>query len=406
MARVLHLLSQRPLLTGSGITLEALVREASTAGWEQSVSVGIPQSASHPVIGDLPPEKIHPLFFETPELPFHVPGMSDVMPYPSTRFSRMTPAEIRIYRRAWRQHISRLIGEFKPDLIHSHHLWIMSSILKDIAPSIPVLNHCHATGLRQMQLCRHLEPDLLRDLRRNEVFAVLHEAQRIEVIDKLGLPGDRVSVIGAGYREDLFHCRGRSAPESPQLLYIGKLSHSKGLPQLLQAFKTLRRHIAGLRLEIIGSGEGPESEELRAELLSTSGIRFHGRLQQEEIAPLMRRSSVCVLPSFYEGLPLVLVEAAACGCRLVATALPGIAAGLKPGLGRALELLPLPEMETIDRPRVQSLPAFVDNLVKKIKESLDRPPLASRELQACLENFRWRSVFQRVEVLWARLRGE
>ena len=37
-----------------------------------------------------------------------------------------------------------------------------------------------------------------------------------------------------------------------------------------------------------------------------------------------------VLPSFYEGVPLVLAEAAACGCRLVATALPGVREALAP----------------------------------------------------------------------------
>ena len=56
----------------------------------------------------------------------------------------------------------------------------------------------------------------------------------------------------------------------------------------------------------------------------------------------MRRSTVCVLPSFYEGLPLVLVEALACGCRLVATDLPGVVDELAPRIGAALELVELP----------------------------------------------------------------
>ncbi|MCA8945876.1 MAG: glycosyltransferase family 4 protein, partial [Planctomycetes bacterium] len=78
--RVLHLLSQRPLLTGSGITLDALVRHAAAVGWEQRVVVGVPQGESSSV-GDLPTEHIHPLHFGGEALDFHVPGMSDVMPY-------------------------------------------------------------------------------------------------------------------------------------------------------------------------------------------------------------------------------------------------------------------------------------------------------------------------------------
>ncbi len=38
--RVLHILSQRPSLTGSGVTLDAVVRHADAAGWEQQVVVG------------------------------------------------------------------------------------------------------------------------------------------------------------------------------------------------------------------------------------------------------------------------------------------------------------------------------------------------------------------------------
>ena len=47
-------------------------------------------------------------------------------------------------------------------------------------------------------------------------------------------------------------------------------------------------------------------------------VTLHGQLNQPQLAVLMRRCGVCVLPSFYEGLPLVLIEAAACGCRIVA----------------------------------------------------------------------------------------
>ncbi len=60
------------------------------------------------------------------------------------------------YLGAWRAHLSSVVEALRPDLIHSHHVWLMSSVLKDIAPDTPVVTHCHATGLRQMVLCPHL----------------------------------------------------------------------------------------------------------------------------------------------------------------------------------------------------------------------------------------------------------
>ena len=53
--RVLHVLSQRPSLTGSGITLDALVRLAGKAGWEQEAAVGVPAGGPPAEVGGLTP---------------------------------------------------------------------------------------------------------------------------------------------------------------------------------------------------------------------------------------------------------------------------------------------------------------------------------------------------------------
>jgi len=58
--RVLHVLAQRPDSTGSGVTLDALVRHAAAAGWDQQVVCGIAEGAPHPSVGDLPGEQVHP----------------------------------------------------------------------------------------------------------------------------------------------------------------------------------------------------------------------------------------------------------------------------------------------------------------------------------------------------------
>ena len=113
--RVLHTLSQRPSLTGSGVTLDALAREAA-AGWNQRALIGVP--AGDPgEAGGLPGEQVYRLEFggenKTAEtaLGFPVPGMSDVMPYESTRFSQMTKEELDSYRSAWRGILARALDE-------------------------------------------------------------------------------------------------------------------------------------------------------------------------------------------------------------------------------------------------------------------------------------------------------
>ncbi len=400
--KVLHLLSQRPSLTGSGITLDAMVRHAA-ARWEQRVVVGAPNDDPAPEIGGLGADHIHPLAFGAGRLPFPVPGMSDVMPYPSTVFGAMTDREIEIYRSGWRRHLATVIDAFQPDVIHSHHVWLMSSLVKDIAPDTPVVTQCHATGLRQMVLIPSLADEVRAGCARNDAFVVLHRGHAEDLARILGVPETRIHVVGAGYRADLFHGQGRDPARTPALLYIGKYSAAKGLPWLLDAFERLIPQHPNLRLHIAGDGSGAEAESLRERMTAMAPkIVLHGQVTQTELAQLMRRSTVCVLPSFYEGLPLVLVEALACGCRLVATDLPGVVDELAPRLGAALELVELPAMAGVDTPVEDELPGFVDRLEAGLQRALDGPPLGdpTETMPETLAAFTWGAVFGRVERVW------
>jgi glycosyltransferase involved in cell wall biosynthesis len=404
--RVLHVLSQRPSHTGSGVTLGAIVRCAGEAGWEQSAVVGVPAEDPHPAVGTLPPERIFPLVFGREELDFDLPGMSDVMPYPSTCFSELTAGQHKAYRSAWTGHLREVVDRFRPDLIHSHHVWILSSLIKDVIPRVPVVTQSHATGFRQMALCPDLAPDVKAGCARNERFLVLHEEMARWLTEALGVPAQRVSVCGAGYRQDLFHTQGRPAATGPDVAYVGKLSRAKGLPWLLEAVERLWGEGRDVRLHVAGSGAGEEAAELGARLSSLAPrVLLHGQLSQEDLAGLLRRCAVCALPSFYEGLGLVLVEALACGCRLVSTDFEGARDQIAPHAGEALELVPMPRLGDVDKPEPSDLPAFVENLAGALGRSLDRPGLGDDAFTAegRLRPFTWEAVFQRVEEVWTGL---
>ena len=403
MKRVLHVLSQRPSRTGSGITLEALVRHASDAGWDQEVVVGVPAADPAPDVGGLARSRIHPLVFQSGGLPFPVPGMSDVMPYESTRFSEMTEQMSVAYRAAWAGHLKPLLNRFRPDLIHVHHVWIVGSMIKDLAPDIPVVTHCHATGFRQMDLCPELAPPVREGCSRNDRFAVLHQGHADELVRRLHVPASRVEVVGAGYRSDLFHARDRWPGPAGRLLYIGKYSEAKGLPWLLDAFRRLTSAGSNAVLHVAGTGVGDEADRIRERMERMApDVVLHGQLSQEELAELMRASDVCVLPSFYEGVPLVLVEALACGCRLVATGLPGVVNEIAPHVGDGLDLVDLPRLQGVDRPLEEDLPAFVNRLASTLETALGKSALGDPmvAMPAALRQFSWKAVFKRVESIW------
>lgn len=405
--RVLHVLAQRPSRTGSGVTLEALVREAASAGWEQWACVGTPADDPQPSVGELPPERVRPLCFgaEGSKLPFALPGMSDVMPYPSSRFSALTDEQLDRYLAAWRAHLVAAIEAARPQVIHCHHLWLVSSLLAELTPPIPVVAHCHATGLRQRALAPKLAPLADRGNARHPGYAVLHGDHARLLRDELGVDEARVAIVGAGYRQDVFFADAATARHRSRLLYVGKRSAAKGVCELLDAFERLRRERPEVELHIVGGGAGEESEAIDARIAKTPNVVLHGLVSQPKLVELMRSAAVCALPSFYEGVPLVLVEAFACGCRLVATALPGVVEQLAPPLGDALELVPLPPLASVDRPEPSGVPGFVDALAAALSRALAAPPLGDpaqtrpEALAACS----WGAVFARVEALWRSL---
>jgi glycosyltransferase involved in cell wall biosynthesis len=325
--------------------------------------------------------------------------MSDVMPYPSTHFSAMTRGEVGRYFSAWMGHIRRIVAEFQPQVIHSHHVWVMSSLVKSIATTIPVVTHCHGTGLRQMELCPALAEEVRAGCSRNEAFVVLHREHSTILQAQLGVDASRISIVGNGFRDDIFYEPERLVV-GPTITYAGKLSRAKGLPWLIKAVEELASRNSGIVLHVAGSGSGPEADAIRRQIDLSERVVFHGQIDQRKLADLFRKSTVFVLPSFYEGLPLVLVEAAACGCRLVATRLPGVVHELEPQLGELLELVDLPRLERMDTPVAEDLPAFVDNLAAAIHRSLSKPP--PEETSGHVHSMTWQAVFERIEHVWLR----
>ena len=400
--RVLHVLAQRPGQTGSGVTLDALVREAGLRGWDQLVVVGVPTGESVPAIGGLAADRVHPLEFGTDRLPFPVPGMSDVMPYRSSRYGELTAVQLDAYRAAWRQHLHGVLHETRPDIVHVHHLWIVAGIVAELVAETGTptrtVAHSHGTGLRQLELCPHLAAEIKSAARQHAAFLALHDEQAAAIARALDVERDRVHVVGAGYREELFHTTIEPARRPERLLYAGKLSVAKGVETLARAFATLREREPSLELHIAGAGAGAEGERLATLLAETAGVVLHGALPPERLADLMRSSAVFVLPSFYEGLPLVLVEAAASGCRLVATNLPGVRNALRPTLDSVLTTVELPVMESVDRPVAASLPDFENRLAGALEAAWNASPSSAVDVRP----FAWSAVFERIERVWSR----
>lgn len=404
---ILHILSQMPDYTGSGKYVQEMIRQGRINGHEPFLIAGV--SADF----ELPESLIRHEFcrlvrFEGQDIGFPIMGMSDVMPYPSTVCSSLTKLQIIEYRTAFARVIRSAIADFAPDVIHSNHLWMATAVAREVAPQVPLVTTCHGSCLRQHRLCPELGDSLKGSLRGIDRIIALFGQQKTDIVELLGIDPARVDVISGGFNELCFYAEeDESDSDAVQLLYAGKLDSSKGVPWLL---RSLKRVEAPWHLHLVGAGSGPE-KDLCLELAAGHGQRVtvHGVLSHEALGGLMRRCAVFVLPSFFEGLPLVLLEAMACGCRIVTTDLPGareLFAETHPSMVRMVEL---PDLETVDRPYRADEPLLEQRLAEALQASIADVRNGVEPDQDYIRKitgpFTWEGIFARIESVYRQAAG-
>jgi glycosyltransferase involved in cell wall biosynthesis len=147
--------------------------------------------------------------------------------------------------------------------------------------------------------------------RARQVICVSEKVRRaIEV----GAPHAQTSVVYNGVDVNLFTPGAAGQRVDPVILSVGNLIPTKGHDLLIHAFAEIVSRHQGLQLEIIGEGvERKRLEALARELRVTAKVHFHGRQSRAEIAAALRRCIVFALPSHFEGLGCVYLEAMASG---------------------------------------------------------------------------------------------
>ena len=408
--KILYLLSQRPEMTGSGVYVVEFMRCAAERGLATALLVGTPADSGIPeAVRSIPCHTMAEVRFGT-DLPFPVTGMSDVMPYPSSCWRDLTPAQLDSYVSVFTRELERMIGRFKPDIIHTNHLWVLTATARRLFPDIPMVASCHGSDLRQFDNLPHLADRVRPACRMLDAVLALSSAQAQDIHERYAIPPERIHVTGAGYATSLFHEMPQVKRDPMRILYAGKLSRAKGVPWLLQACARLK---SPFRLDLCGGSGGEDlalCETLAERLNASHGsgtVTLHGTVSQSRLADLMRQASVFVLPSLFEGVPLVLLEALACGCRLVATDLPGVREVFSQASPDLIRKVPLPRLHHADEPFQQDEEAFRVALAKALETQLappETPPdRLNPERARLLAGHDWNAVFQRALGIYDRV---
>ncbi len=104
--------------------------------------------------------------------------------------------------------------------------------------------------------------------------------------------------------------------------FIGRLEQQKGVIYLLHAVAELTRDFSNFNVILVGEGTLKQKLQETVTVLGLTNVRFVGF--RRDIPQAMQTFDVFVLPSLFEGLPVVLIEAMAAGCAVVATRIGGV----------------------------------------------------------------------------------
>ena len=149
--KILHVLAQLPEGTGSGVYFSSMVEGFKKYAYEQRAIFADQDGYNWNV---LEKKDQYPVSFKSGELPFPIVGMSDVMPYENTRYSSMSEEMIYIWKEAFKKRLVKAREDFQPDLIFCHHLWILTSLVRQVFPHTKAIGICHNTDLRQAKIDR------------------------------------------------------------------------------------------------------------------------------------------------------------------------------------------------------------------------------------------------------------
>lgn len=231
---------------------------------------------------------------------------------------------------AWRT--QRLLRRAQFDVVHAHWLLPQGLIValpglrRGNRPQFLVTSHGgDLFGFRAAPF-RWLK---LFVVRRAAAVTVVSEAMRAELV-RIGADATKISVLPMGVDlKSLFVPDPGVERSRNEILFVGRLVEKKGLRVLIDAMPMILASHPSAQLTIVGFG--PEEDERRKQvdcLGLGDKVSFIGAVSQQRLPQFFRRAAVFVAPFVQaasgdqEGLGLVSVEAAGCGCPVITSDLP------------------------------------------------------------------------------------
>ncbi len=229
------------------------------------------------------------------------------------------------------RHYIRLHGPF--DILHAHStkaglLLRLAAIGSNAAvlytPHAPLTMNPRLPSLARFVLARF---EVALAFLTDRVIAVSRE--EAEHLALCGIPRRKLSVVANGIEPALIIASRPAASGPVRIGFLGRLSSQKNVNMLLEAFAIAFHRDEAVTLAIGGTGPDANALHAKAEALGISDrVNWLGRCT----ADAMSTFDIFALPSSYEGMPYVLLEALAGGLPIVATGVGGVRSVIEDGV--------------------------------------------------------------------------
>jgi len=299
----------------------------------------------------VPNASIYPVFFTHNEeildaLPFNFPCFT-THPHSTMTFFDLTSEQLDQYISAFSNAINKAIEEFKPDIIHAQHIWILSWLARKTG--IPYVITAHGTdlmGYKQGARFRNYAQEAAEGAKR--IITISNDNDEL-VREIFPTCAEKTALMKNGYDPERFFRQSATKDEIQNMFNIklqeklvffaGKLAHFKGIDTLIDAAKLYEdKHPSEITTIIAGEGELATQLKRQVQSNNLKDVHFVGHLDITKLRRLYSTADVCVVPSRREPFGLVAIEALACGSPVVATNQGGLAEIINGDIGALVEV--------------------------------------------------------------------
>lgn len=244
---------------------------------------------------------------------FVFPHLTNVVEHRLTHYNRHKIYLIDCFR--YSQGVNEILGQIEPDAIYAQGLTVWSGLNRWGSKTIVNphgLEPHQALGFRDRLIAIPFKLVFNNIFRRTAKVVSL--GGKLTTILRGVVPESKIAVLPNGIDLELFPMR-KESPSTFNFLFVGRFASNKGIGDLLRVSAQLIEEGYSFKLNLIG--KGPLFDDLYAQNKDMDWVRFFGFASDDEIAKAYRKCSVFVLPTLFEGMPTVVLEAMASGAPII-----------------------------------------------------------------------------------------